>query len=421
MLNHRLGTLALATALILGGAACGGASGDGAGAPADGARADAAAGEADGAGGVDGGGSEGAATAIDGAAHDDGGAACKADLTSDPAHCGSCNHDCLGGACAAGVCQPFVMKTNLTVANVRLRMDKDAVYFQSRLASGSSWDLVRVAWDGTATTLLAAYAFTNIEIGLSDADIYLTQGGQLVRMPKTGGASTPVLPQANTVAPLPTATSLFWISVTTSRSSSVWTAPLNGGALGTPVRLAMNLDLPAYTALGNDTLYIADRFNGIIYSVATAASPPTLTTLSGGESMPYGIVADGDEVFWLNKGSSQLQKKPYGSLVHRKVGQAQSDTLVDHITDGAQGLALTKNDVVWITMGGTYFNATPPAGRLMKLPRGGGPPVALLTGLAFPEAVVADEVRVCWLENGPVASDGTGIVVGAGVLKCLAR
>lgn len=32
---------------------------------------------------------------------------CSEDLENDPRHCGSCGHDCLGGACEEGECQPF--------------------------------------------------------------------------------------------------------------------------------------------------------------------------------------------------------------------------------------------------------------------------------------------------------------------------
>src|SRR5262249_52955723 len=38
--------------------------------------------------------------------------ACPSDpaaLATDAHHCGACGHDCLGGACAAGACQPVVL------------------------------------------------------------------------------------------------------------------------------------------------------------------------------------------------------------------------------------------------------------------------------------------------------------------------
>src|SRR5437764_9527129 len=36
-------------------------------------------------------------------------ASCSADVHVDPRNCGSCGHDCHGGACAAGVCQPVTL------------------------------------------------------------------------------------------------------------------------------------------------------------------------------------------------------------------------------------------------------------------------------------------------------------------------
>lgn len=41
-------------------------------------------------------------------------ATCEADLASDAKNCGACGHDCLGGACTAGVCQPFVVGVGLS-------------------------------------------------------------------------------------------------------------------------------------------------------------------------------------------------------------------------------------------------------------------------------------------------------------------
>jgi hypothetical protein len=35
------------------------------------------------------------------------------DASSDVANCGSCGHDCQGGGCLAGRCQPVTLATNL--------------------------------------------------------------------------------------------------------------------------------------------------------------------------------------------------------------------------------------------------------------------------------------------------------------------
>jgi len=40
-----------------------------------------------------------------------GGGCGGADVSTDPANCGACGHDCLGGDCLGGMCQPLVLFT----------------------------------------------------------------------------------------------------------------------------------------------------------------------------------------------------------------------------------------------------------------------------------------------------------------------
>jgi hypothetical protein len=55
--------------------------------------------------------------------HDD---TCTADLQTDPHNCGVCGHDRLGGACAAGQCQPYKIASGLVVRGIAL--DHDDIY-----------------------------------------------------------------------------------------------------------------------------------------------------------------------------------------------------------------------------------------------------------------------------------------------------
>jgi hypothetical protein len=50
-------------------------------------------------------------------AGDGGGGGCGPDLETDPHDCGVCGHDCQGGDCAAGRCQPFVLAENAAAPN----------------------------------------------------------------------------------------------------------------------------------------------------------------------------------------------------------------------------------------------------------------------------------------------------------------
>jgi hypothetical protein len=55
--------------------------------------------------------------------HDD---TCTADVQTDSHNCGVCGHDCLGGACAAGQCQPYRIASGLVVRGIAL--DDDYIY-----------------------------------------------------------------------------------------------------------------------------------------------------------------------------------------------------------------------------------------------------------------------------------------------------
>lgn len=370
----------------------------------DGARSDAPSNPEGGAGGNDGG--------------------CAANLASDPNHCGRCGHACLGGLCANSACLPFVVTTNRTVYGNPLRIETDALYFESTLPppNATKRDLIRHPFSGAETTLLAGATFASPTFDLYGNDLYYTTTTkQFVRIPRTGGAPTTVLPSVlGGAIPVFTPTTLFWLDFLPG-GSALRRAPFTNGVAGTPtLMVGGGLDVPIYMVLAKDVLYIADRSNGYIHSVSTTAVTPMLMLIDSSASMPFGIVADGDDVFWVNGGSTQIGKKKLGSIVHFKAGQAQPNVLVDNITGAPHGIALTTTDIFWITMGGTAFVNSPPAGTLMRLSRTGGAPIQIASGLALPDAIVANDQRVCWSENGAPATNGSGIVYGAGLLKCIA-
>jgi hypothetical protein len=50
---------------------------------------------------------------------------CEVDLSNDGKNCGKCGHDCLGGACSSGTCQPVVLASNQGNPWAIERMDRD--------------------------------------------------------------------------------------------------------------------------------------------------------------------------------------------------------------------------------------------------------------------------------------------------------
>lgn len=84
--------------------------------------------------------------------------ACGADTSTDPKNCGTCGHDCCGGACEKGQCQPLVLATQQ--ANPAwLLADATHVYWEPGGYTGqfppASHDIMRVKTDGTGLEAFA--------------------------------------------------------------------------------------------------------------------------------------------------------------------------------------------------------------------------------------------------------------------------
>lgn len=72
---------------------------------------------------------------------------CGAVLATDPRNCGRCGHDCLGGDCTAGQCQPFVIAGGLTGPG-ELALSESRIYWETGDQFSTSKDVVSCARGG---------------------------------------------------------------------------------------------------------------------------------------------------------------------------------------------------------------------------------------------------------------------------------
>ena len=112
---------------------------------------------------------------------------------TDTFNCGACGHDCLGGVCSAGRCDPVVM-ANEPGQPQAIAVDATHVYWTNQLTG----DVRRAPIaGGAAETLYDGPPGTDLGDGLvrSGADVYFTIGdadGGVFRCPATGcGTSGP--------------------------------------------------------------------------------------------------------------------------------------------------------------------------------------------------------------------------------------
>jgi len=122
----------------------------------------------------------------------------------------------------------------------------------------------------------------------------------------------------------------------------------------------------------------------------------------------------GGELYWVNRGTSQLGKQSYGSV--RKAGTVAGSpvtVLVDLQYDQPYDLALTATDVYWVNFGAFGLTPLPNGllphngkGALMRVPRAGGAPQTLLASRYGPASIAVDDKRIYWAEWGATVAEG---------------
>ena len=84
------------------------------------------------------------------------GGACV-NLDSDPGNCGECGHDCLGGSCSAGTCEPIELATGKGRLFM-VQVDEDHVYY-----GGDGVNVGRIGKNGDNDTILVVAGAQNTD------------------------------------------------------------------------------------------------------------------------------------------------------------------------------------------------------------------------------------------------------------------
>lgn len=309
--------------------------------------------------------SEDGATARDGGNSTDGGldaASCDScvapcSLASDTHNCGACGHDCLGGACVGGSCQP--VKLTGTAQPISLILDGTTLY----------WTVNEAAADGG----------TN---------------GMILSMATTGGLSSTVnIGSGHTYGAIgASATNLYFGDQTAGGVLSIQ-KQVAGGA---PTVLVQNV-IPGSIAVQEST---ASPTGGVVYFGNSGSvnwvTLPVAGGLNDSMDLPSSQVAiDGKNVYAV--GPRAAGACPLGTSC------TDLYTMVANGLTQGQGI-FSDGTNVWISDQG----ATSATGSIYKCPTSGCsgyPPTPFVSGQNHPFAVVADANYVYWTESyagGPI-------------------
>jgi sugar lactone lactonase YvrE len=323
---------------------------------------------------------------------------CK-DLSKDAANCGACGHDCLGGACMAGKCQPKLLAQGQQNPTVLALSSTDVFWVNSApMPNGMVQKLSKDADPSTAPTMLAPgldlpVALTlDLSGGVSGQKIYFATfvGGEIFRANLDGSTMETMASSQDTPSAVAVdATKVYWASFAGSEilqlaisdpggtATPIATSQTNPSALvvsggaaywtnkgatnmttgrvvkrplptGSATPLAMNEGEPVALVVDSGQVFYADRGTGMIKVVSTTSGAPVVITM--GQSTPTAIAVDADYVYWVNRAQS-------GQLMRAaKQANATAEVLLDGL-DYPAGIAL-DTDLIYFTESNNAVAAT---------------------------------------------------------------
>jgi hypothetical protein len=301
---------------------------------------------------------------------------CHADAEWDPKNCGSCGHDCLGGACTEGVCQPVVLYTGDTP--VSIVVDGPTLYVAVQTV------LVNAGYVFRCTTADCMASMTVLASGELEPWVAVKQDGGIY-WANLGGSNTAIDPG----------------SVMGCRANA---CPEAGPTSYTPDGGGMEGGINVGGLAADETyLYWSETFgpgsdHSAIYSCVPSECAATRATLQPGFGFVFALTLDSNYLYWIAAGPNEVHRCELPSCG----GSPQIVAYIPAPTDktvGLSGIALYGENAYWtdgLDDGGTVYgcpsSGCPPSG-----------PSIVAKDQSDPALIAADDSGVYWANTG----DGT--------------
>ena len=325
---------------------------------------------------------------------------CEAELAKDPKHCGKCNnavtvgtdpkncglcgHDCLGGTCLVGVCQPV----NLAKAQNPFEMvvDKTSLFWTNietgtlvrlTLANGQSKVIVK---DMDSPRGLASDGTLLFWVNEGDGKVMVAKkdGTGMVSLASSKGQPSGVSVDA---------THVYWAD--NNVGGGIWRVGKNGKGLK---ELIKKQAAPWKTVLDSKHIFWTNTGSGTIGRAEKDGTNPKVMALGQGD--PRAIALDNANVYWTNAlDKGKVLSLPKAAPGGKVVVLAQN-----------QGKPLSL-----LVLGSTLWWANFKDGTLMLGSTKGGSPKILVSGFKLPFSLAADSkaVYIATLDNATNVKDGS--------------
>jgi len=280
-------------------------------------------------------------------------------LATNPKHCGACFHDCLGGQCAGGACQPVQLATENGGHLLAIALDATHVYWTNR----TTGDIMRVPIAGGAPERVY-----DGPLGSDPGKEFAVHGGHVY----------------------------FAFSDPEGGPGAILRCPATGCG-GAPETVIPNLTDPDFVAVQEDGTLLFAELSGRV-GRCTLPCAMGFDTVATNESFPLRVAAAGDTVVWstLDFGA--------GGVIRAKIGAGAPFSVTSNAF--AYGIAIAGEEIVYAQLS---------AGPRATLRDGGGPVRALTSFAAQTSYLTVEEGNVYFTDT----RDVTGGVFRCSLAGCV--
>jgi hypothetical protein len=308
-------------------------------------------------------------------------ASCDADVATDPANCGRCGHDCLGGGCTGGACEPVLLYSGNTPTSIVV--DGPTLFVTVNSSDAPFGFVLR------CSTTDCAADYTMFATDQLNPWFAVQQGGSIYWADFAGDDASV---EAGSVAGCPTDGGC-------PEAGAVVYTPKGAGfdasdATGVGVTL---LGLAADSTY----LYWAAGFgdDGAVFRCVPSECAATLARLGTTFGVPFALAVDPSYLFWIDIGPNEVVRCALPACGGGP--EIFTDIALSGLKLDISGLAIHGGNVYWtqgVGEGGVFQCPTTGCGA--------GPKV-IAKGQAYPIFIAVDDSGIYWSNY----SEGT-------VLRC---
>jgi len=305
-----------------------------------------------------------------------------ADLQGDTHNCGTCGHDCLGGACQVGSCLPVALVGGDSgVAPFRLAQDDSFLYWTDTYAT-----VYRTSKTTGETAPLYDQAAVPVGIAVDDASVYWADSKGIWSTPKTSFSENATL-VANVISGghdlAIDDVGIYW----SEEGPAIYAAHKYGNGETGSALWEGDADTSQVASDGLRVYFTAD--DGLLHAVALGDGGAVVTGTANAAGS-NGLALYSGSVYWSVSASS-----PSGGSVWGASTAALSATDVASDQPYPYGVA---SDGVTLFWSNVPYNGGDGA-KILSCGLGSCTPTVLATGMSGPFAVVVDDVAVYWTDN----------------------